>query len=129
MCSSDLGVSAEDVRLTIEKAIADPRMTVKQTDDRGPIAQPPPLTPAILGPAERLVKKYYPGVPLVPTMSTGATDGIYLEAVGIPSYGPPGLYGDPDGNGTHGLNERAIVKAVYTGRDFLTELVKDYASR
>ncbi|MBN8829633.1 MAG: M20/M25/M40 family metallo-hydrolase [Sphingomonadales bacterium] len=123
------GVSAEDVRLTIEKAIADPRMTVKQTDDRGPIAQPPPLTPAILGPAERLVKKYYPGVPLVPTMSTGATDGIYLEAVGIPSYGPPGLYGDPDGNGTHGLNERAIVKAVYTGRDFLTELVKDYASR
>lgn len=123
------GISPEDVRLTLEKAIADPRMTVKRTDDRGPIAQPPPLTPAILGPAERLVKKYYPGVPLVPTMSTGATDGIFLEAVGIPSYGPPGTYGDPDGNGTHGLNERAIVKAVYTGRDFLTELVKDYASK
>jgi len=123
------GVSAEDVRVALEQTIADPRMTVKQSDDRGPLAKAPPLAPAILGPAEKLVAKYYPGVPLVPVMSTGATDGIYLEAVGIPSYGPPGLYGDPDGNGTHGLNERAIVKAVYTGRDFLTELVKAYASR
>ncbi|MBT2188888.1 M20/M25/M40 family metallo-hydrolase [Sphingobium nicotianae] len=123
------GVSSDEVRLELEKVIADPRMTVKQTDDRGPLAKSPPLTPAMLGPAEKLVAKYYPGVPLVPTMSTGATDGIFLEAVGIPSYGPPGTYGDPDGNGTHGLNERAIVKGVYTGRDFLTELVKDYASR
>lgn len=123
------GVSAEEVRVALEKAIGDPKMTVKQTDDRGPLAKPPALTPAIVGPAERLVKKYYPGVPLVPTMSTGATDGIYLQAVGIPSYGPPGLYGDPDGGGTHGLNERAIVKSVYTGRDLLTELVKDYASK
>jgi len=123
------GVSSEEVRATLEKVIADPRMTVKQTDDRGPLAKPPALTPAILGPAERLVAKYYPGVPLVPTMSTGATDGIYLQAVGIPSYGPPGTYGDPDGGGTHGLNERAIVKSVFTGRDLLTELVKDYASK
>jgi hypothetical protein len=42
-------------------------------------------------------------------MSTGATDGIFLEAIGIPSYGPPGTFGDPDGNGTHGLNEREAV--------------------
>lgn len=123
------GVSAEAVRVALEKAIGDPRMTVKQTDDRGPAAKSPPLAPEIVKPAERLVAKYYPGVPLVPTMSTGATDGIFLEAVGIPSYGPPGLYGDPDGNGTHGLNERAIVAAVYKGREFLTELVKDYAGR
>ncbi|WP_327753664.1 M20/M25/M40 family metallo-hydrolase [Sphingobium sp. SJ10-10] len=122
------GVPAEDVRIALEKAINDPRMTVKLLEERGPAAVPPPLTKQILAPAERLVAKYYPGVPLVPTMSTGATDGIFLEAVGIPSYGPPGLYGDPDGNGTHGLNERAIVKSVYTGRDLLTELVKDYAA-
>ncbi|WDF72575.1 M20/M25/M40 family metallo-hydrolase [Novosphingobium sp. KACC 22771] len=123
------GVAAEEVRATLEKVIADPKMTVKQVDDRGPLAKSPPLTPFIVGPAERLVAKYYPGVPLVPVMSTGATDGIYLEAVGIPSYGPPGLYGDPDGNGAHGLNERAIVKAVYTGREFLNELVKEYANK
>lgn len=128
-CRAFPGVPAETVRAALEQAIADPRMTVTLLEERGPVAQPPPLTKAILEPAERLVAKYYPGVPLVPTMSTGATDGVFLEAVGIPSYGPPGLYGDPDGNGTHGLNERAIVKAVYTGRDLLTELVKEYAAR
>jgi acetylornithine deacetylase/succinyl-diaminopimelate desuccinylase-like protein len=88
---------------------------------------PPPLDPKVLRPAEKLVAKYYPGVALVPAMSTKATDGIILEAIGIPSYGPPGMFGDPDGNGTHGLNEREAVRAVYTGRDLLTELVKAYA--
>jgi acetylornithine deacetylase/succinyl-diaminopimelate desuccinylase-like protein len=122
------GVSAEEVRAALEEAINDPRMTVKLLEERGPATRPPPLTRQILEPAERLVAKYYPGVPLVPTMSTGATDGIFLAAVGIPSYGPPGLYGDPDGNGTHGLNERSIAKSVYTGRDLLTDLVKEYAA-
>lgn len=123
------GVAAEDVRMVLEKAIGDPRMTVVRTDGEKVMAVPPPLDPKIVGPAEMLVARYHPGVPLVPTMSTGATDGVYLEAVGIPSYGPPGLWGDPDGNGTHGLNERAAVDAVYSGRDLLTELVKIYANQ
>jgi acetylornithine deacetylase/succinyl-diaminopimelate desuccinylase-like protein len=92
-----------------------------------PVAVPPPLDPKILGPAEKLVAKYYPGVPLVPSMSTGATDGIFLEAIGIPVYGAPGGWGDPDGNGVHGLNERRSVRSVFVGRDFLTDLIKVYA--
>lgn len=123
------GETAEQVRQALEAAIGDPKMTVKQTDDRGPLAKAPPLSPKIVGPAEKLLAKYHPGVPLVPTMSTGATDGIYLEAIGIPSYGPPGTWGDPDGNGAHGLNERLAVDALYSGRDFLTDLVKVYANQ
>jgi acetylornithine deacetylase/succinyl-diaminopimelate desuccinylase-like protein len=121
------GDSVEGTRAALAAAIGDPKVVVKAEQERGPLAVPPPLDPRIIGPAERLVAKYYPGVPLVPVMSTGATDGIFLEAIGIPSYGPPGMFGDPDGNGTHGLNERASVRAVYTGRDLLTELVMSYA--
>jgi acetylornithine deacetylase/succinyl-diaminopimelate desuccinylase-like protein len=121
------GETAEETRDALAKAIADPRMTVTIEKERGPLASPPPLDPKVVGPAEKLVAKYYPGVPLIPTMSTGATDGIFLEAIGIPSYGPPGTYGDPDGNGTHGLNERARAASVYTGRDLLQELIKAYA--
>ena len=121
------GVSDEATRQDLIAAIGDPRVTVIKTDDRGPPGKAPPLDPKITGPAETLVAKYYPGVPLVPAMSTGATDGVYLAAIGIPSYGPPGLFSDPDGNGTHGLNERMSVIAVYKGRDLLTELVKAYA--
>ena len=93
----------------------------------GPWPGPTALDPKIVDPAEKLLAKYYPGVPLVPFMSTGATDGVFLEQIGIPVYGPPGLYGDPDGNGTHGLNEHEAVKAVYTGRDYLFDLIKAYA--
>ena len=113
---------------TLKQVAADPKLTVTAEASRGPAGVPPPLDPKIVGPAEKLVAKYHPGVPLIPTMSTGATDGIFLEAIGIPSYGPPGTYGDPDGNGTHGLNERARVESVYSGRDLLTDLVKAYAN-
>jgi acetylornithine deacetylase/succinyl-diaminopimelate desuccinylase-like protein len=98
-------------------------------NERGPLAVPPPLDPKIVGPAEKLVAKYHPGVPLIPTMSTAATDGVFLEAVGIPSYGPPGVWLDPDDNGKHGLNERVAVEAVYSSRDLLTELVQVYANQ
>ena len=76
---------------------------------------------------ERLSEKYFPGVPVIPSMSTGATDGLYLSAVGIPTYGVAGLWGDPDGNGAHGLDERMEVRSLFVGRDYLYELVKEYA--
>ena len=66
-------------------------------------------------------------MPVIPSISTGATDGLYLAAVGIPTYGVPGAWGDPDGNGAHGLNERLEVRSVYVGRDYLYDLVKALA--
>jgi acetylornithine deacetylase/succinyl-diaminopimelate desuccinylase-like protein len=60
-------------------------------------------------------------------MATGATDGIFLEAIGIPVHAAPGGWIDPDGNGMHGLNERRSVRSVFIGRDFLTDLAKLYA--
>ena len=122
------GETLEGTQAALIAAIGDPRITVTAAHARGPIAQPPPLDPKIMGPAEKLVARYFPGVPLVPTMSTGATDGIYLEAIGIPVYGVPGFWGDPDGNGVHGLNERRGVRSLYVGRDFLNDLIKAYAN-
>jgi acetylornithine deacetylase/succinyl-diaminopimelate desuccinylase-like protein len=105
-------------------AIGDTGGKVTPVQPVRPIAVPPPLDPKIIGPAEVLVAKYFPGVPPIPSMSTGATDGIFLEAIGIPVYGAPG---DPDGNGVHGLNERRSVRSAYIGRDFLTDLLQAYA--
>ena len=121
------GETVEGTRAALEAAIGDPHVKVTLVPPIRPLGVPPPLDPKIIGPAEKLVAKYYPGVPLIPSMSTGATDGIFLEAIGIPVYGAPGGWGDPDGNGTHGLNERRSVRSVFVGRDFLTDLVKAYA--
>jgi acetylornithine deacetylase/succinyl-diaminopimelate desuccinylase-like protein len=121
------GESVESTQAALIAAIADAGVKVTPVPPVRPIAVPPPLDPKIIGPAEALVAKYFPGVPLIPSMSTGATDGIFLEAIGIPVYGAPGGWGDPDGNGAHGLNERRSVRSAYIGRDFLTDLVKAYA--
>jgi acetylornithine deacetylase/succinyl-diaminopimelate desuccinylase-like protein len=121
------GETVEETQAALVAAIGDPGVKVTLIPPVRPVAVPPPLDPKIIGPAEELVGKYFPGVPLVPMMATGATDGIFLEAIGIPVYGVPGGWGDPDGNGVHGLNERRSVRSVFVGRDFLTDLVKLYA--
>jgi len=121
------GEAIEDVRAALVAAIDDPKVTITASQPVRPLGVPQTLDPKVIGPAEKLVAKYFPGVPLIPTMSTGATDGIFLEAIGIPVYGAPGGWGDPDGNGVHGLNERRSERSLFIGRDFLTELVKAYA--
>jgi acetylornithine deacetylase/succinyl-diaminopimelate desuccinylase-like protein len=121
------GETVDGTQAALVATIADRGVKVTPVPPVRPIAVPPPLDPKIMVPAEKLVAKYFPGVPLVPTMSTGTTDGIFLEAIGIPVYGAPGGWGDPDGNGVHGLNERRSVRAVFVGRDFLTDLIKAYA--
>jgi acetylornithine deacetylase/succinyl-diaminopimelate desuccinylase-like protein len=121
------GETVEQTMATLASVIGDPGVKISVLQPVRPVAMPPPLDPKIIGPAEKLVAKYFPGVPLIPSMSTGATDGIFLEAIGIPTYGVPGGWGDPDGNGVHGLNERRSERSLFIGRDFLYDLVKAYA--
>jgi len=89
---------------------------------------PPPLTPAIMKPIETLTGELFPGVPVLPTQSSGATDGRFLTAAGIPTYGVSGIFSDPETSNAHGLNERIGVKPLLDGREFLFRLVKMYAS-
>lgn len=121
------GHTPTDIRDQLVGIIGNSGISIDLARKDKPLARTPPLDPAIIGPMEKLSAKYFPGVPVIPSMSTGATDGLYMSAVGIPTYGVPGAWGDPDGNGVHGLNERLEVRAVYIGRDYLFELVKALA--
>jgi len=128
-CRMFPGRTVEETQAALAAAIGDPKVTITPVPPIRPVAKAPPLDPKVIGPAEKLVAQYFPGVPMVPSMSTGATDGIFLEAVGIPVYGVPGPWGDPDGNGVHGLNERIEARSLYVGRDYLFDLVKAYAGQ
>ena len=70
----------------------------------------------------RVTREMWGDLPVIPTMSTGATDGLYLRNAGIPTYGVSGLF-YPD-TGAHGMNERIPAKAFYEGLEFMTRLVK-----
>ena len=121
------GHSAEEIRTQLAAIIADPKVTVTALTPLRPTPPAPPLDPKVMGPAKALAAKYFPGVPVVPTMANGYTDATFLGAVGIPTYGVPGAWADPDGNGAHGLNERIEVRSLYVGRDYLYDLIKAYA--
>ncbi len=128
-CRMFPGRTADETQAALERAIGNPKVKVEQRVKGKPIAKAPPMDPAIIGPMEQLSAKHFPGVPVIPNMATGATDALYLAAVGIPTYGVPGAWADPDGNGAHGLNERIGVKSLYAGRDYLFDLVKALSSK
>lgn len=121
------GTSIDSVRDTLARLVADPGVTVTAKAHPQPVGRPAPLRAAIVEPAEKLGAAMYPGLPLVPVMSTGASDSIYLAAVGIPSYGVPGILYEYDGGGIHGLDEHIRVKSIYDGRDYLHRLIRTYA--
>jgi acetylornithine deacetylase/succinyl-diaminopimelate desuccinylase-like protein len=90
---------------------------------------PPPLSPQIMEPVRKVADRIWPGVAIVPSMSAGATDGRFLNAAGIPTYGLSGMFHDAEGSHAHGLNERIRVKSLLDGRKFLYEVVKIYATQ
>jgi acetylornithine deacetylase/succinyl-diaminopimelate desuccinylase-like protein len=73
---------------------------------------------------EHVDDSLWPGVPIIPVMSTGATDGKYLRQAGIPTYGVQGIFIDRDDVRSHGRDERIRVQSFYEGQTFLYELVK-----
>ena len=123
------GVSVETVRAKLEQLIADPAVKVTALEKRGPTSPPPPLTPGVLGPIEKLAGEFWPGVPVLPILQAGATDGEFTNAVGIPTYGVEPVFVGRDLGNIHGLNEYVGVKSLLEGREFLYRLVKIYAEQ
>jgi len=121
------GNTIADTQAQLATLIDNPAITIATVGAPDPSTPPPPLSDAIMGPIRQVAGTMWPDVPILPTMSTGATDGRFTNAAGIPTYGLTGMFGDPDGGGTHGLNERIRVRSLYEGRDFLFEVVKLYA--
>ncbi|HSR66149.1 MAG TPA: M20/M25/M40 family metallo-hydrolase [Xanthomonadaceae bacterium] len=121
------GEAVADVQQALVKVLAEPKISIAPVGELGQSTTPPPLTPAILDPVRAVADELWPGVAIVPTMATGATDGRYLNAAGVPTYGMSGMFTDAEGSHAHGLDERIRVKSLLEGRRFLYELVKRYA--
>ena len=96
---------------------------------RGPSSPPPPLSPKIMVPFEKLNAQYFPGVPVLPVLQAGATDGQFLNGIGIPTYGIEPLFMRPDLGNIHGLNEYVGVNSLLDARAFLYDLVKIYSTQ
>lgn len=121
--------TADQVRATLERVIGDANVKVSaRTGSRERFgAAPSAIDQTVLSATTRLTKKMFNGVPVIPTMSTGATDGRFLRAAGIATYGVSGIFSTPGETNAHGRDEKLRIKSFYDGLDFLYELVKEVA--
>ncbi|HEY6720414.1 MAG TPA: M20/M25/M40 family metallo-hydrolase [Burkholderiales bacterium] len=120
------GESVAEVQRTLARVLANDKIRIAPTHEPT-LSPPPPLSREILGPVETVSAQMWPGVPVVPALLAGATDGRFTINAGIPTYGVNGMFRDPDGSGVHGLNERMRVRSLYEGHEFLYRVVKLYA--
>ncbi|HEY2375573.1 MAG TPA: M20/M25/M40 family metallo-hydrolase [Gemmatimonadaceae bacterium] len=119
--------SVDYVTETLRRVIADTAVNVIVSGaPRG--APPSPMREDLLNTVNTVTTELWPGVASVPMMVMGATDGAYLRAAGIPTYGVQGLFYDRDDIRFHGRDERLKVQSFYEGQTFLYELVKRLAS-
>ena len=77
-----------------------------------------------LGPIEKLTEQMWPGVPVVPVMDAGASDGAISRAYGIPTYGVPGVFIDINDDRSHGRDERIPLASFYEGLDSYYRFIK-----
>jgi acetylornithine deacetylase/succinyl-diaminopimelate desuccinylase-like protein len=115
--------TAEHVLTTLRSAVADPEVSVTcaYASTAGPRS---PLRTDVMDAVEQVTSSLWPGVVVTPVMSTGATDGKYLRAGGIPVYGVSGMFGEIDDVRAHGRDERIGVKEFYEGLEFMYRFIK-----
>ncbi len=127
------GHSTEEIRLELEKVVADPKISVREVGGIGGVTNrkayaPPPLRPDVFQPLEKVVARVWPGLPVIPDMSTGASDGVYTNAAGMPTYCVSGEAIDRDDIRAHGKDERIRTDSFYRAVDFYYQFLKALTS-
>jgi acetylornithine deacetylase/succinyl-diaminopimelate desuccinylase-like protein len=117
------GHGLDEVEAALAAVAADPAVAVARLETPSAPAPPAAVDPALLALVEEITEAMWPGVPVVPTMSAGATDSRYFRSAGIPAFGVSGLFHDLDDVRAHGRDERLAVASFYEGLEFLARLV------
>ena len=117
------GTDIAAVQATLVRLTADLGLTMQVI--YAPIPSPPsPLRADVMRAVERLAAEQWPGSAVVPEMSTGSTDGLFLRNLGVPVYGVSAILMDPNDDRSHGLDERIPVASLYAARQYWDRLVR-----
>jgi acetylornithine deacetylase/succinyl-diaminopimelate desuccinylase-like protein len=127
------GHSKQEVKEEIARALNDPKIEIRYITNAGEILDsipdqrsfaPPPLRDDVFSSIKSVAAKMWPGIPVFPTMATGASDGVYTMAAGLPTYGISGVEQERDDHREHGRDERVSIEGFYKGAGFYYQLLK-----
>ena len=120
--------TADEVRAELARVVADTAVQVIIRTQR-PATPPSALIPEVMEPVRQITRDLFGDIPVIPTMSTGATDSRFFRALGIPAFGVSGLFLDPAIDArAHGRDERMRIQSFYEGQEFLYRLTKALTS-
>ena len=131
------GHSSEEVREQLVKVFADSKIAVRYVGAIGDVSDhasdkqgyaPPPLRPDVFQPLEKIAAEMWPGAPVVPDMATGASDGVYTNAAGMPTYCVSGVALERSDVRAHGKDERIGIESFYKAVDFYYRYLKAVTS-
>ena len=130
------GEDPEQIQTTLERVVDDPKMKVTLAEEKTSdgkailvvIVPPSPLLPEVLQAYSTTLAAMWPGLPVVPTMSTGASDGKYLRLAGVPTFGIACMFFDMEDDRSHGRDERVGVQDFYDGVGFGYRFIKTLSS-
>ena len=128
------GHTAAEIQQKLTEVFADPKITIQYIDEAGRPPDrksfpPPPLRHDVFDPMEKITQEMWPGTPVIPDMATGASDGVYTMAVGLPTYAIAGIAIDRDDIRAHGRDERLGVESYYKGVEFYYRFLKAVTSK
>jgi acetylornithine deacetylase/succinyl-diaminopimelate desuccinylase-like protein len=121
--------SAEETQRTLERVVADTsiKFTFAESEREKFPTSSRAVEPDLLAATTELTKSKWGDIPVIPVMSTGATDGRFLRAANVPTYGVSGIFSLPGETNAHGRDEKLRTKSFYDGLDFLDKLVRRLA--
>jgi acetylornithine deacetylase/succinyl-diaminopimelate desuccinylase-like protein len=118
------------VEKTLRRVLSDDQISMTPIEPLAQVQSPPsPLLPEVVAAAKKVTSAMWPGVPVVPFVSQGGTDGTHLRRAGIPTYGISGIADNYDDIRAHGKDERIAATALYEGREFTYRLVNGLSER
>jgi acetylornithine deacetylase/succinyl-diaminopimelate desuccinylase-like protein len=136
-CRIEPGHTSEEIRQKLIEVFADPKVTVRYVANDGTVMDrgtdrksyaPAELRADLLASLDKIVGQMWPGVPSIPSMSTGASDGVYTSAAGMPTYEVGGITAERGDSRAHGQDERVLGESFYGGVDFYYRFLKDLTS-
>jgi len=128
-CRIEPGHTPEEIKQQLEKVVDDPKISIAFVDStgQGPNRKsfaPPPLRPDVFTPLEKVVAEMWPGLPVIPEQANGASDAVYTNAAGLPTYEISGEAIDRDDIRAHGKDERIKQESFYHAVDFYYRFLK-----
>jgi len=119
------GHKPADIMAELQKVAAEPAVTFKDVTEGSVATEASPMRPDFIAAVNKAMKQIYPGVPVFPAMSSGASDSMWFRYRGVASYGASPTFSKDSDDFSHGLNERTQISNIAPGIIYYLSLFRD----